>query len=416
MKLRHQIKSTQTSKLFFACLLFSVSNTFGQTPNLGACEPFAIFSAVGAIDNVGPTFIYGDVGTNAGAFNGFPPGTVNGTIHVADVVSAQAAIDVEILYDYFSQLSCGSTISENLGNNQRLMANVFCIEMASTLSDTLILDGGNDANSMFIFKINGAFTTSVYSVILLENMAQAKNVFWQINGLFSLGDFSEFKGTIITDGANSLLSNSVIEGRILSRAGAISLASNEVIMNFSDFSLPVELLSFSVECQHHSALIKWSTASELNNDYFTIESSVNGKDWKSIYKVSGMGNSTSLQEYSFLFEDLERERQQFFRLKQTDFNGEYRMGISQFFKYCDERLLNLSLFPNPAKNTLHIAYNEEKDALISVTFFHSSGQKRLNFSTYPHEIDISGLENGMYLIVLEFLKEVVTRKVVIHHQ
>jgi hypothetical protein len=288
--------------------------------------------------------------------------------------------------------------------------------MASTLSDTLILDGGNDVNSVFIFKINGAFTTSVYSVILLENMAQAKNVFWQINGLFSLGDYSDFKGTVITDGANSLLSNSTIEGRILSRAGAISLASNEVIMNFSDFSLPIELLSFSVECQHHSALIKWSTASESNNDYFTIESSVNGKDWKIIYKINGMGNSTSLQEYSFLYKDLDREKQQFFRLKQTDFDGAYSVGISQFFQYCDQRLLNLSLFPNPAKNTLSIAYNEDKDELISVTFFHSSGQKRLDFSTYPHELDLTDFENGMYLIVLEFSREVVTRKVVIHHQ
>jgi hypothetical protein len=62
---------------------------------------FAIFTAIGAIDNIGATTITGDIGTNTGAFNGFPPGTIDGNIHNSDAFSVQAAVDVDVLYSFF---------------------------------------------------------------------------------------------------------------------------------------------------------------------------------------------------------------------------------------------------------------------------------------------------------------------------
>ncbi|MEI6899145.1 MAG: hypothetical protein WCL00_04655, partial [Bacteroidota bacterium] len=76
-------------------LLFFPKENFSQAPNLGTASSFALFTAVGAFNNIGAaTDVTGDVGTNVGAFNAFPPGTVVGQIHVADPVSAQAATDV----------------------------------------------------------------------------------------------------------------------------------------------------------------------------------------------------------------------------------------------------------------------------------------------------------------------------------
>ena len=77
--------------------LFSFTKaSFGQAPPLGSASSFAVFTAAGAFSNDGATVVTGDIGTNVGAFTGFPPGVVNGSIHVADPVSAQAAADVEL--------------------------------------------------------------------------------------------------------------------------------------------------------------------------------------------------------------------------------------------------------------------------------------------------------------------------------
>lgn len=93
--------------------------SFGQTPNLGASSSFALFTSVGAIDNTGATVVAGDIGTNVGAFNGFPPGTViDGNMLVANTTSASAATAVEAVYTYLSGLTGGTTEIATLGSGQ----------------------------------------------------------------------------------------------------------------------------------------------------------------------------------------------------------------------------------------------------------------------------------------------------------
>lgn len=400
-------------KIVFLFSILFTTTFFCQTPNLGATSTFAIFSAAGAIDNVGASTITGDVGTNVGAFNGFPPGTIDGDIHVADAVSAQAAIDVDLLYSYFVGLSCDSTISSTLGNNQNLVANTYCISTASSLNDTLILDGQNNSSAQFIFKINGAFTTSVYSTILLINQAQAKNIYWQVNGLFNLGDNSQFKGTMITDGANSLLTNSSVEGRILSRAGAISLASNVVFMNFGGSLLPIELLSFSVECQQQKGLVKWSTASESNNDYFTIEKSKDLENWQEIATINGAGNSTNLINYTFEIENQLNVKSGYYRLKQTDYNGQYSYSEMQFFQFCSDSKVKLIVFPIPVNNKLQFRYDENLEELISITIYPITGGEGLLIEKSVNEIDVSEMNSGVYFVNFKFKKSSIVKRIII---
>ncbi|MEI7726668.1 MAG: ice-binding family protein [Bacteroidota bacterium] len=104
-------------------------------PPLGAAANFALFTAVGAFSNDGASYVTGDIGTNVGAFTGFPPCTVVGQIHVADPVSVQAAIDVDVAYSYLSGITCGVVIRTTLGNGQVLVPNVYCLGAASTLME-----------------------------------------------------------------------------------------------------------------------------------------------------------------------------------------------------------------------------------------------------------------------------------------
>jgi len=198
----------------------------GQVPELGAASSFVLFTATGAFNNTGDsTVVTGNVGTNAGAFTAFPPGTLYGQKHVVDIVSAQAATDVLVAYGQMSTITCDSVIGALLGSGQSLTPKVYCLTTASTLNGNLTLDGQGDCNALFIFKINGALSTSTNSRVLLINRAQAKNVYWQINGEFNSGGGSVFRGTIIGAGAITLNTGDTLYGRGLTTAGAINLAA-----------------------------------------------------------------------------------------------------------------------------------------------------------------------------------------------
>ena len=402
-------------KIIINILFFLVVSklSFCQSPNLGACQTFAIFSAVGAIDNIGTTSVYGDVGTNAGAFNGFPPGIIYGNTHISDSVSAKAAIDVDLIYTYFNALSCGLTLTSSIGYSQLLSPNTYCIGAAASLNDTLILDGENNNDALFIFKINGAFSIASHSVIILKNHAQAKNIFWQVNGLFTLGDNSKFKGTVVTDGANSLLSNSEIEGRILSRAGAISLANNAVVMNFNDSPLPIELLTFHAECLNNKALLKWQTASESNNDYFTLEKSFDDQKWTFIAQINGAGNSTSLQNYCYFIDFEESNKLTYFRLKQTDFDGHYSYSSKIVLENCVKSPLTFELYPNPSNGTLYFNYSGDLTEFVSLKIVNAIGKDFKNFTSYQSEINLRTYPAGAYFFQIQFKGRSVVEKIMV---
>ncbi len=207
---------------------------FGQAPNLRSTSNFTLFTAAGAINVTGAgAIVTGDVGTNAGAFNAFPPGTLNGTSHVADAVSAQAANDVALAYAEVFAIPACSVIGVGLGGTptpQILAPGVYCLGGAGTLNGELILDGGGDPNALFIFKINGAFATAINAKVTLRNGGNLCNVYWQINGAVALESGTEFKGTILANGAISLLGNATLLGRGLTTMGAISAANNMVTL------------------------------------------------------------------------------------------------------------------------------------------------------------------------------------------
>ena len=239
---------------------------FGQAPDLGGASGFAIFTATGAFSNVGAaTYVTGDVGTNAGAFNAFPPGTVIGQIHVVDATSALAATDVDDVYSYFSTLG-GSVIGVSLAG-QVLTPGVYNTGAASTLNGDLTLDAQGDSDAIFIIRIGGALSTSTFSNVILINSAFPCNVYWQIGGQFDLGDNSVFRGTVVVDGAINLLEGSSLFGRGLSRAGAISLNNN--VVNFMPAAAGTIIGTASV-CQGQTGFVYTVPLIDNTTGYFWI--------------------------------------------------------------------------------------------------------------------------------------------------
>ena len=93
-------------------------------------------------------------------------------------------------------------------------------------------------------------------------------------------------------------------------------------VDFSGSPLPIELLHFSAIAGEAGVSLKWSTATEINNDYFTIQRSIDGLNWEIINYMQGAGNSNRVISYEW---DDKNPIQgiSYYRLKQTDFDGQY---------------------------------------------------------------------------------------------
>lgn len=117
--------------------------------------------------------------------------------------------------------------------------------------------------------------------------------------------------------------------------------------------LPIELLAFNVVVNNDVAEITWTTQTEINNDYFTIEKSTDGINYNEVIRVNGAGNSYEQREYMEVDYNLTNGKS-YYRLKQTDFDGTTTtskiVAVTYFGEKGDELYIEASLnvYPNPA--------------------------------------------------------------------
>ena len=132
-------------------------------PNLASASCYAIFSSIGPVtNNLNPTIVRGDVGTNSGGTTGFNPLLVTGMIHpVPDASTASCATDLNTAYNYLNTLPADIILNAPLlfGHNLVLTPHTYLIGPAITLTDTLYLDAQGSPNAVFVFKLNGALST-----------------------------------------------------------------------------------------------------------------------------------------------------------------------------------------------------------------------------------------------------------------
>lgn len=102
--------------------------------------------------------------------------------------------------------------------------------------------------------------------------------------------------------------------------GAMGEDAEFNIMVTPPIPLPIELLSFDCEWDSDRIKLLWSTATEENNDYFTIEKSLDGENWYIVSTIKGGGNSMSLMDYEYI--DINTSQGTvYYRLSQTDYDG-----------------------------------------------------------------------------------------------
>ncbi len=387
-------------------------------PFLGSLECYAIFSSNGAVSNSGLTSASGDVGTNNGLTTGYDPELVTGMIHPSpDSSTAMGAADLLRVYNYLDTLHYDTELlyPAQFGNKLILTPHVYRMNAAATLTDTLYLNAQGNTNAIFVIQINGALVTSTYATVVLLNGTQAENVYWKVEGAVTINDYSVIYGNIVChNGAIVLTSGATLNGRALTIIGALTTTSTTVNKPVGgDCSvLTVELLSFTASCIHHNVVLKWSTASESDNSYFSIERSTNGVSWQVLGRINGAGSTSDIQDY--IFTDPEHFNVDlYYRIRQTDIDGKFKYFKVIVIKNCREDLTGLDIYPNPGNGTFNLLYKGNKDEVHFISIYNVRGEKVYNSGSYTPEIDLSGKPNGVYFIRVNLDSKVITKKIVI---
>jgi hypothetical protein len=184
------------------------------------------------ITNTGATTITGDMGLSPGtSVGGFPPGILNGSLHINNTIANQAKLDLTAAYnDAAGRTSTDIvTLSGNIGG---LTLTPGLYKSTSTLalsSGDVTFDAKGNANAVFIIQVASALTVTSGRQVILAGGALASNIFWQVGSSATFGTTSSFKGTVMAMQSISFDTGASLTGRALARNGAVTMAGNTIV-------------------------------------------------------------------------------------------------------------------------------------------------------------------------------------------
>ncbi len=171
-------------------------------------------------------------------------------------------------------------------------------------------------------------------------------------------------------------------------------------------SLPIELLSFGVGSNDlNDVVIEWSTASQVINDYFTIQRSKDGYEWEDVSQITGCGNCNTQMDYQYVDKN-PYIGLSYYRLMQTDYDGNFEIFAPKSVTIKSDRTIGLNIRPNPAIDHIKLdlvhpdatyhPYNHD------VRIYNSNGVEvyKMFFigELNDFDVDIRKLKPGYYIV------------------
>ena len=186
--------------------------------------------------------------------------------------------------------------------------------------------------------------------------------------------------------------------------------------------LPVELLSFSANCDNKRIKINWSTASEVNSDYFKVEKSRDNNIWDYITTVPGAGNSNTKTDYAVDDEVPYTETTQgiepsYYRLLQVDFDGNIK-HYGPVASICKEQNL-FNAYVDENKN-IEIIFKAFAAQPYTISLLDYNGKKVMTISGNANEglnnaiLNTNSLSAGLYVLIYKNGNDYETRKIVLY--
>lgn len=221
--------------------------------------------------------------------------------------------------------------------------------------------------------------------------------------------------------------SNIVESQTLVNAGTVNApfnnsATSPWLAQIATFQtsispLPIGLVDFTAQCNANNVVINWTTASEIDNNYFTIERSKDAFEFNSIGTIKGAGNSSDNINYSFT-DTNPFAGEGYYRLKQTDYNGNsttFNIVVTD----CEPNVAPVFLHYNNQAGTITIDINSDMSAEYISCIYDEQG-RRVSAQQFYHDkenrdysIDVSSLRAGIYFMSLESAGNRTTQKFLI---
>ncbi len=199
--------------------------------------------------------------------------------------------------------------------------------------------------------------------------------------------------TIVTNGKYNIVVTNKIATRLTLFSDTITIAA-----------LPLTITDFTAVAEKNTAVLKWTTLNEINTAYFIVERSTDGVEYKKIGEVKALKNMNVINNYSYV-DNISNVSSDaiYYRLKEVDKNGAVMYSKTVLLNSTLQGL-SLSISPNPVRNVISISIKENVfNAMVSITdvtgkLVYTAKQNLI--AGNAHKINISGLANGIYYIVI----------------
>jgi hypothetical protein len=233
-----------------------------------------------------------------------------------------------------------------------------------------------------------------------------------ING----NDFTPISALVLTD-ANTLSAtdNSVLYAQFNNVMSFSGGTGGVGFAPYSGVSLPIELISFTALANNAQVDLKWITATEINNDFFSIERSKDGIHFEALSTQKGAGNSTETRVYTSV-DNQPLSGISYYRLKQTDFDGQFSYSKIQSVNMVSISETMITHYPNPVEEAVKFVYGSNSNTTATYIVYDavgkvvSEGSQKAKIGQNDLVINFATLSNGVYLIQMNIDGKIITEK------
>ena len=223
----------------------------------------------------------------------------------------------------------------------------------------------------------------------------------QLGGTFANSSAATTAYTAPTVGGNT---TDVVTLRVTDACGRVSLYTQFINITFSP--LPVSLVSFEAKRNGQQVLTSWVTASEVNNDFFTIERSTDGSVFQALNRVAGRGTTSETSTYRWT-DPQPPAGICYYRLRQTDYDGRSETFPSVMIEATRSGSRDISIYPNPVRDRFMLPITVESDCQATLRIYNATGacvqQRLLNLQRGSNTVNgtTADLPAGNYVLMLE---------------
>jgi len=267
--------------------------------------------------------------------------------------------------------------------------------------DTIRVSSSHEITVSDQYNFSACGTTMAIDVYGTLTFTNGNKVDLPCGSLLSVQSGGTVRKTGSGGGSSTLVS---ICGSTVWSAGGINPLTGPIA--YGGDVLPIELLSFSVYDVEGETMLTWKTASEVDNDFFTILTSKDGTSWNEIYEQPGAGNSSVIQAYEVLLQEAFTTKM-LFRLDQTDYNGETRsVGLAELDYFDGPDPLQIAqVYPNPTSGNVQVVIAAQTDQ-VSLGIYTLDGRlvyqyNRISVPLFSFDVREALLSPGVYVLTIK---------------